>query len=372
MKKYTAEQLNILLDELLTYPHELPWLEWKRSNNDIERIGKYISALANSACIEKREFGYMIWGIDDETHEIVGTNNDLQNIKKGNQEIQSWLINLLSPNTNFEFYKTNINNKQVGLLIIYAASNMPVTFKEYAYIKVGSYTCKLNKYPNIEKQLWNKLTNTIFEEQFAKQNIELDSIIQLLDVYSYFDLKKIPIPTEIKTIIHYLKEENIIVEQDNGLYAITNLGAILLAKDLSYFPKLSRKAVRIIQYSDKTRLNINIEDISRKGYAADFERIINFIKALIPSKEIINDTIRETHISYPMLAIREIIANALIHQDFFITGTGPTIEIFSNRIEITNPGLPLVDIKRIIDNPPKSRNEKLASLMRKFGLCEEL
>lgn len=73
-----------------------------------------------------------------------------------------------------------------------------------------------------------------------------------------------------------------------------------------------------------------------------------------------------------MLAIREIIANALIHQDFFITGTGPTIEIFSNRIEITNPGLPLVDIKRIIDNPPKSRNEKLASLMRKFGLCEEL
>lgn len=257
-------------------------------------------------------------------------------------------------------------------MIIHAASNMPVTFKEYAYIKVGSYTCKLNKYPNIEKQLWNKLTNTIFEEQFAKQNIELDSIIQLLDVYSYFDLKKIPIPTEIKTIIHYLKEESIIVEQDNGLYAITNLGAILLAKDLSYFPKLSRKAVRIIQYSDKTRLNINIEDISRKGYAADFERIINFIKALIPSKEIINDTIRETHISYPMLAIREIIANALIHQDFFITGTGPTIEIFSNRIEITNPGLPLVDIKRIIDNPPKSRNEKLASLMRKFGLCEEL
>ena len=366
------ENIDRLILELVRFPNETPWLEFKHNNYTPDIIGENISALANGAALNEKSCAYMIWGIDDETHEIVGTNNDLQNIKKGNQEIQSWLINLLSPNTNFEFYKTNINNKQVGLLIIYAASNMPVTFKEYAYIKVGSYTCKLNKYPNIEKQLWNKLTNTIFEEQFAKQNIELDSIIQLLDVYSYFDLKKIPIPTEIKTIIHYLKEESIIVEQDNGLYAITNLGAILLAKDLSYFPKLSRKAVRIIQYSDKTRLNINIEDISRKGYAADFERIINFIKALIPSKEIINDTIRETHISYPMLAIREIIANALIHQDFFITGTGPTIEIFSNRIEITNPGFPLVDIKRIIDNPPKSRNEKLASLMRKFGLCEEL
>ncbi len=73
-----------------------------------------------------------------------------------------------------------------------------------------------------------------------------------------------------------------------------------------------------------------------------------------------------------MLAIREIIANALIHQDFSITGAGPTVEIFANRIEITNPGIPLIDVKRIIDNPPKSRNEKLASIMRRLRLCEEL
>ena len=183
------ENIDRLILELVRFPNETPWLEFKHNNYTPDIIGENISALANGAALNEKSCAYMIWGIDDETHEIVGTNNDLQNIKKGNQEIQSWLINLLSPNTNFEFYKTNINNKQVGLLIIYAASNMPVTFKEYAYIKVGSYTCKLNKYPNIEKQLWNKLTNTIFEEQFAKQNIELDSIIQLLDVYSYFDLK---------------------------------------------------------------------------------------------------------------------------------------------------------------------------------------
>ena len=73
-----------------------------------------------------------------------------------------------------------------------------------------------------------------------------------------------------------------------------------------------------------------------------------------------------------MLAIREAVANALIHQDFAITGTGPVVEIFKSRIEITNPGLPLVDVKRIIDNPPKSRNEKLAALMRRLGMCEEL
>ena len=69
---------------------------------------------------------------------------------------------------------------------------------------------------------------------------------------------------------------------------------------------------------------------------------------------------------------KEAIANSLIHQDLYITGAAPVVEIFDNRIEVTNPGTPLVDVLRIIDNPPKSRNEKLASLMRRLKMCEEL
>lgn len=74
---------------------------------------------------------------------------------------------------------------------------------------------------------------------------------------------------------------------------------------------------------------------------------------------------------YPEPAVRELVANALIHQDFFITGAGPMVEIFNDRIEITNPGAPLVDTDRFVDTPPKSRNEALASLMRRIGICEE-
>ena len=74
---------------------------------------------------------------------------------------------------------------------------------------------------------------------------------------------------------------------------------------------------------------------------------------------------------FPELAVRELVANALIHQDFFITGAGPMVEIFDDRIEITNPGVPLVDSQRFVDTPPKSRNEALASLMRRIGICEE-
>lgn len=74
---------------------------------------------------------------------------------------------------------------------------------------------------------------------------------------------------------------------------------------------------------------------------------------------------------YPEIAIREAVANSLVHQDFNIAGTGPMVEIYSDRIEITNPGIPLVKIDRFIDNPPKSRNEQLASFLRRIGVCEE-
>lgn len=74
---------------------------------------------------------------------------------------------------------------------------------------------------------------------------------------------------------------------------------------------------------------------------------------------------------YPEIAIRELVANALIHQNLFETGSGPMVEIFDDRMEITNPGEPLVSVDRFLDTPPKSRNEALASLMRRFRICEE-
>jgi predicted HTH transcriptional regulator len=76
--------------------------------------------------------------------------------------------------------------------------------------------------------------------------------------------------------------------------------------------------------------------------------------------------------SFPLPAIREAIANAIIHQDLFVSGAGPIVEMFPNRVEVTNPGVPLVEISRIVDNPPKSRNEQLAALMRRMKMCEEL
>ena len=110
---------------------------------------------------------------------------------------------------------------------------------------------------------------------------------------------------------------------------------------------------------------------SNKGYANGFEELLNIVNNILPSNEYIGDALRQTQPLFPKLAIRELTANALIHQDMTITGAGPQIEIFKDRIEIINPGRSLVSPDRMIDQPPRSRNEALASLMRRMGLCEE-
>ena len=108
-----------------------------------------------------------------------------------------------------------------------------------------------------------------------------------------------------------------------------------------------------------------------KGYASGFEGLIEFINTLLPSNEVIEQGLRRNVPMYPELAVRELVANALIHQDFAVTGAGPMVEVFDDRMEVTNPGLPLVETDRFLDSPPRSRNDALASFMRRVGVCEE-
>lgn len=366
------ENLDKLVTELCKLPSETQWVEFKHNNYYPEMIGQDISALANSATLHEKSCSYMLWGVDDTSHEIVGTEFNLQTVKKGGQELENWLRSLLSKNADFEFHSVCVEGKNVGILIVHRAVNQTVMFQKVDYIRVGSYTKKISEYPALQAQLWDRLRSSKFEERYAKENLDLATVLGLLEYSSYFDLIKIPQPTNAEGVCHYLDEESILVKQDNGLYAITNLGAILFAKRLTDFPRLSRKTVRVVQYQGNNRLNMLKEYNGTKGYAVGFEGLLGFIDALLPTAEVINGALREKKTAYPSLAIREAVGNALIHQDFSIPGTGPVVEIFDGRIEITNPGTPMVDIKRIVDNPPRSRNEKLAALMRRLRICEEL
>ncbi len=196
-------------------------------------------------------------------------------------------------------------------------------------------------------------------------------VLQELDYLSYFRLTEQTPPDNRLSIIDRLKSEGIIKEIVLGRYAITNVGAILFANDLERFGRLGRKPLRVVSYPESSRISAIKEHLFKKGYAAAFTEIIEYINDQLPRSEIIGEALRKEVRVYPEIAIRELVANALIHQDFAINGNGPMVEIFNNRIEITNPGQPLIDTLRFIDEPPRSRNETLARFMRRLKICEE-
>lgn len=365
------ENAESLINNLTTLPRETQWFEFKHNNVDADEIGCYISALGNSATCEDRDKAYLIWGIHDETHEVIGTSFNPYTHKVGNEELENWLRRLLSANAVFEFSMEEVKGKNIVIFTIQKAIYTPITFKREAYIRSGSYKKHLRDVPALEVKLWSKLNLAKYETIRAKENLDKGTLLSTLDYPAYFDLTEMPMPADADQIIHYLIEDYLVQKQDSGLYAITNTGALLFAKKLSEFPTLSRKRLRVIQYAGVSRISTKSDLTFDRGYASSFEEMMRYIEGLLPKKELILDGIRQGVPHYPSIAIRELVANALIHQDFVPSGVGPLVEIFDNRIEITNPGVSLVKVSRIIDNPPKSRNEILAALMRRFGICEE-
>ncbi len=359
-----------VLHELLRVG-ESEWVEFKHNKIRDDDLGEYISALSNSAALHQKAKAYIVWGIRDSDHEIIGTTFSPHEAKVGNQELESWLLNLLSPRIHFRFHLLSTDRATIVLLEITPASHTPVKFKNEEYIRVGSYKKKLKDYPETERQLWRILDKETFEEGIAKENISSDAVVNHLNYPIYFELLDLPLPTDKKAIIKALESDNLIVKAESGLWNITNLGAVLFAKNLQDFNKLQRKSVRVIFYKGVNRIETLREQEGKKGYATGFEGLIEFIINNTPQNEVMGQALRKTVPMFPELAVRELVANALIHQDFNSTGTNPMIEIFTDRIEITNPGLPLIETRRFLDSPPKSRNEKLASLMRRVGVCEE-
>jgi ATP-dependent DNA helicase RecG len=136
------------------------------------------------------------------------------------------------------------------------------------------------------------------------------------------------------------------------------------------FPSLTRKAPRIIFYESFNKLTTREDRTHYQGYAIEFENLINFVHSASPQNHFVEQAIRKEVKMFPRQALRELIANALIHQDFSISGASVMIEIYTDRIEISNPGIPPIQVDRFIDEY-KSLNERLADLMRRMGICEE-
>ena len=206
-------------------------------------------------------------------------------------------------------------------------------------------------------------------EEHSKTDLDPEQIVELLDTQTFFELLKRPYPTEQSGVIDRLLQDRLIDEVEGG-YGIRRLGAVLLAKRLADFSDLARKVPRVIVYSGASKLETRLDQTGARGYAVGFQWLVRFVMNQLPQNEVIENALRKEVKLVPEIVIRELVANALIHQDFAIGGSSVMVEIYSNRVEISNPGEPVVPVERFIDGY-QSRNERLADLMRRLHICEE-
>ena len=349
----TVEQINLWRQ----LPSETQNLEFKEAKTqyDTKKLSRYCVAIANEGG------GHLILGVKDKLpREVVGTDafHDTVDIAG---KLFTWV--------GFRVDVEEVNHPD-GRILIFIIPSRP---RGTAYHYEGAYLMRSGEelVPMSEDQLRKIFAEgqPNWLEETALKNVSAQDVVQLLDTQTFFDLLNLPYPTNQSGVIEKLISEKLI-EKTDADFNILNIGAVLLAKNLKNFSSIQRKATRVIVYKGESKLETLSDLTGEKGYAVGFTGLVQYVMGKLPQNEVIKDAIRKEVTLVPEVVIRELLANALIHQDFEMTGVSPVVEIYSNRVEISNPGEPIVPVERFIDGY-QSRNERLADIMRRFGICEE-
>jgi predicted HTH transcriptional regulator len=161
----THEQMIETLKELQALPRECEWVEFKVNNAHVQEIGEYLSALGNSACYHNKEYAYLVFGVEDETHRLVGTTFSPHQTKIGNQELENWLATQLNPRIDFNIFEFDFDEKHFSIFRISATRNTPVSFRGEYYIRIGSYKKRLDDHPERERKIWHVEKQYVFDKQ---------------------------------------------------------------------------------------------------------------------------------------------------------------------------------------------------------------
>jgi predicted HTH transcriptional regulator len=332
-------------------------LEFKEAKNqfDTRRLSEYCVALANEGG------GILLLGVADRPpRAIVGTRAFPDVVAAAEKLFQA---------IGFRVDIEEVAHPEGRVLVFHIPSRPRGT----AYHLDGKYLMRSGEalVPMSEDQLRRIFSEGEPEwlEQHTRIWLDAQQVVELLDTQMFFELLKLPYPTDRAGVIDRLVSERL-VDASAGDFAIRRLGALLLAKRLDDFPELARKAARVVVYTGASKLETRLDQVVGTGYAVGFQGLVRFVMSQLPQNEVIEDALRKEVKLVPEEVIRELVANALIHQDFSIAGMSVMVEIYSNRIEISNPGEPIVPVERFIDGY-QSRNERLADLMRRMHICEE-
>ena len=320
--------LKKLVDHLIIQK-ESELVEFKKDHIAPKDLGKLISSLSNSATFLDKECGYIVFGVCDEfPHKIVGTSYKPKEKKIGNQLLESWLQQRLYPRINFSIYEFVDDGNDMVVFRVSASTERPVAFDHIEYIRVGSVIWKLRDQQGRERSVWAKLQYTNFESGIARSNLSVSDTLDLLECQKFLSLLGIPIPSETKSFVEHMTQRNLVRKGVEGRYDITNMGAILFAKDITKFSSIKGKTIRVIVYKGSNNLHAIKESEFSLGYAVCFEDLVSYINDQLPSSEDISGVLRKEQKMYPDIAIREFLVNAFIHQDFsLMDGIGPMVEI---------------------------------------------
>ena len=354
--------LALLKDSLEPVPSELNEIDWKSGLSDkSDRLAQHISAFANHSY-----GGMLVYGVNDDGTLFSLGKEEVDDIVK---KLGNIAHNNLSNHIQIEHAVQEYNGENLLFIFIPEEQGKPVHLRGkdiYAsYYRSGGQTLKMSA--KQVQMLIAKSMGISFEENTARDNLTQEQVLSLLDYQALYRILDKNVPKSTDTILSKLTDMGYCYEK-NGSWVITNLGAILFARTLASFPSLSGREVVVRKYVGPNNRQLQHEQRGALGYAVGFEGLIDYIMRNTGNEVI--DVARNIEPIYPRVAVREFVANALIHQDFAIEGSPITIEIFSNRLVITNPGAPLNNINRLLDLPPRSRNERLAQSMLLLNICE--
>ncbi len=360
-----------LLDTLVKEPDEAEWLEFKESYWDPEQVGRNCSALSNSAMLLEKSRAFIVFGVQNGTHKKVGTTVRLKKKKGkgGGENFENWLNRMMRPTITIGLYDFECHGLHFAIVELEPTYSRPIAFDGTEYIRIGENTRRLDEFPDRQRAIWLKTGNRSFEDAVTLPNVKEQDVFNLLDVDAFFSLSEIPAPKSRRERLRALVHSKLLLDTQENTYDITNMGGLLLAHDLSSFANLETKTPRVIKYLGANKLRSEPERKIGKGYACGFEELLEHVQELLTEETIVKGK-RTDSVAYHEDMLREMIANALVHQDLTISGAGPMIEVFSNRVEISNPGKSLIEKDRIV-NDKRSRNVKLAATMRALHLCEE-
>lgn len=368
MKIWLARALNLLRETLEPPKYELDELDWKLGLSfDKARLIEHLCAFASFA-----GGGFLVFGIDP-AGEPIGINED--EIEPIIQRLVNLGRDAVENPITLDYAVEKYEAVPLLLVYIHESSVKPVHPRnkpmDVAFIRCGGTTRRAS-HQEIGNMMLQSRTPR-WEELRASSLLAEEELIAALGTEAVLRLLGKTAPSTANEMLRWLEEEKFIVREPTGGGFVTNLGAIAAARQLDQFPDLSRKAVRVIVYGGKDKSRTIREREGNKGYAISIQGLLGYVMAQLPQSEEIQRALRAKKTVYPEIALRELIANALVHQDFSIAGMSPLVEIFSDRIEISNPGglLPSKRLDRLIGTQAESRNERLARSFRNYGICEE-